>query len=77
MNFVLTGKDVFVATPDHIRIKIILDYALVGPCHGVALQMRSGANVGSYHGMTMQFYNSFSHATNRLSIFFIILRLSF
>jgi putative transposase len=45
--------DEFVVMPNHIHGIIILDYSIVGPRHGVALQTRTMGDVGSCHGMTL------------------------
>lgn len=45
--------DEFVVMPNHIHGIIILDYSLVGPRHGVALQSTMDEYVGSCHGMTL------------------------
>jgi putative transposase len=52
-HFLHVKLDEFVVMPNHIHGIIILDYSLAGPRHGVALQPRSGGDVGSCHGMTL------------------------
>ena len=61
--------DEFVVMPNHIHGILILDYSMVGPRHGVALQTPSRDTVGSCHGMTlpdknMIFHDNTSHGNN-------------
>ncbi len=45
--------DEFVIMPNHLHGIIILDYYIVGPRHGVALQSTHDNAVGTCHGMSL------------------------
>jgi putative transposase len=59
--------DEFIVMPNHIHGLLILDYSLVGPRHGVALQLPLCDNVGSCHGMTLPSKHGSNQKRNQFS----------
>jgi hypothetical protein len=45
--------DDFVIMPNHIHGILILDYTLVGSCHGMTLQSHHNVDVGTRHGVSL------------------------